>query len=154
MNDDARTRLPIGTGLSRCHPICVKLISPTVAASLLVSVAIAACSKPVTLAGEQSASAIVYGTATVAAGGPAVGATIVVDLYLVSCSISDPLTSATTVTGSDGHYRMLVGGVNVAGEQCVRVTGTANGASVTRDAPVNLRPEGTDSVRVDLGPLQ
>lgn len=128
-------------------------MTPTLAACLLVSTAIGACSEPVTLAGEQSVSAIVYGTATVAGGTPAAGASVVGALYLVSCSTAGPFLSVTTVTGSDGRYRFVVGGGNIGGEHCVRVTATENGASVTRDAMVNLRPEGTDSVRVDLGGL-
>lgn len=128
-------------------------VGPVMAACALASAAIVACSEPATLAGEQGVSAIVYGTVTVAGGTPAAGATVVGALYLVSCSSAGPFLSATTVTGSDGRYRFVVSGGNIGGEHCVQVSATANGASVTRDAPVNLRPEGTDSVRVDLGPL-
>jgi len=126
---------------------------PVMAACLLVSAAIVGCSEPVILAGEQGVSAIVYGTVTVAGGTPAAGASVVGALYLVSCSTAGPFLSVTTVTGSDGRYRFVVSGGNIGGEHCVRVTATANGAFVTRDAPINLRPEGTDSIRVDLGPL-
>ncbi len=123
----------------------------TMAAWALVSVAIVACGESVTLAGEQGVSAIVYGTVSVAGGTPAASATVVGALYLVSCSSASPFLSVTTVTGLDGRYRFVVSGGNIGGEHCVQVTATANGASVTRDAMVNLRPEGTDSVRVDLG---
>lgn len=126
---------------------------PTLAACLLISAAIVACSEPATLAGEQGVSAIVYGTVTVAGGTPAAGANVVGALYLVSCSTAGPFLSVTSVTGNDGRYRFVVSGGNIGGEHCLRVTATENGASVTRDAMVNLRPEGTDSIRVDLGPL-
>jgi hypothetical protein len=120
------------------------------AVSLFAAATTVVCSNPATLAGEHGVSAIVYGTATVAGGTPAAGASVVGALYLVSCSSAGPFLSVTSVTGSDGRYRFVVIGGNIGGEHCIRVSATANGASVTRDAPISLRPEGTDSVRVDL----